>query len=227
MATAGTRQGSCRMREPVSSRTEFLKLGLGGAPALPALSACGGGTLGQIEGGSGSLTLLLDHTSSEVQRFQRVVDQFQKQSPGISVTVGNIADGSAFYIKINTEGVAKDLPDVWYARTFDVEYDALRGWAAPLDSYITKTSGFDMNDFWPTLQPDEVKREFLYAALEPFRLCHFVNQSMLKASKVPLPSPDWDRAEFESIASVFRRPFGSARTRHHNRTAARKQVRRH
>lgn len=100
MATAGARQGSCRTREAVSSRLQFLKSVLEGAPGLPAVSACGG-TLGQIEGGSGSLTLLLDHTSSGVQ-------------------------------------------------------------------------------------PAGVRREFLYAALKPFRLCHFVNDdSILKASKIP------------------------------------------
>ncbi len=151
---------------------------------------------------SASLSLLLDHTSLEVTRFQHVVAQFEKANPGISVSVENIADAQAFYTKINTEGVGHTLPDVWYVRTFDVAYDALKGWTEPLNGYIAKTSGFDLNDFFPALRSQIAYEGKIYTL--PWNLSDmivFINKSMFQKAGVAIPSPDWTWDDFASTAS--------------------------
>lgn len=94
------------MRGPGSPRREFLKHGRGvaqGVPALSAISASSGRILGQAEGGSGSLALLLEVAPLEVQHFQRAVGQLQEQDSGTTVAVGYLADVSAFCAKVSTE----------------------------------------------------------------------------------------------------------------------------
>jgi len=205
-----------RQAERASSltRRKMLKLSaaaIGGAAVAPVLSACGsslgaaqhggGGGGGAPSAGGNQLSLLLDHTSIEVQRFQKVVDKFQKSSK-LKVSVGNIATGSAFYTKINTEGVAKTLPDVWYARTFDVAYDAIKQWAEPLDSYISKDSNFNLDDFWPALKAQAEYHGHVYTL--PWNLSDyvvFVNESVLEKAGLSLPSANWTWADFEAAAA--------------------------
>src|SRR5580658_1208362 len=138
-------------------RRDFLKYsaaaaGLGAAAQVMGPSLAWASPRPAASGKGASLSLLLDHTSLEVTRFQHAVNQFEKANPGINVSVENIADATAFYTKVNTDGVGHTLPDVWYVRTFDVAYDALKGWTEPLDAYIAKTPGFDVNDFFPALR---------------------------------------------------------------------------
>ena len=153
-------------------------------------------------GTSASLSLLLDHTSLEVTRFQHIVNQFEKANPGITVSVENIADATAFYTKINTDGVGHTLPDVWYVRTFDVAYDALKGWTEPLDSYMAKTPGFNVNDFFPALRSQIAYDGKIYTL--PWNLSDmiiFINKTIFQKAGVAIPSPDWNWDDFASTAS--------------------------
>lgn len=203
MSTHRTRRDTEPESAGMLSRRDLLKMGaatVGGAAALPLLSACGT-SLSASHGGGNELQLLLNHTSIEVQRFQKVVDAFQKQHK-VKVTVGNIASGGPFYTKINTEGVAHTLPDVWYARTFDVAYDATKKWAEPLDSYIAKDHNFDLGDFWPALKAQVEYHGNIYSL--PWNLSDyvvFVNETALEKAGVSLPSPDWDWPAFAAAAA--------------------------
>jgi multiple sugar transport system substrate-binding protein len=189
------------------NRREFLKYSAATA-GLAAVAQVTGSPLASASprpassSTSASLSLLLDHTSLEVTRFQHIVSQFEKANPGITVSVENIADAAAFYTKVNTDGVGHTLPDVWYVRTFDVSYDALKGWTEPLDPYIAKTPGFNVDDFFPALRGQMSYNGKTYTL--PWNLSDmlvFVNKTIFQKAGVAIPSPDWDWDGFASTAS--------------------------
>lgn len=199
------------------NRREFLKYSLATAglaavsPALgsPLASAASASTRRVSSGKSASLSLLLNHTSLEVTRFEHVVKLFEKANPGISVSVENIASG-AFYTKINTDGVGHTLPDVWYVRTFDVAYDALKGWTEPLNGYISKTPGFDLGDFFPAVRNQMAYGGKIYTL--PWNLSDmviYINKTMFKKAGVPIPGPDWNWDDFASTSSKLQAKLSS------------------
>ena len=197
------------------NRREFLKYsaaaaGLAAAAPLLGSSEAFASARRVSSSTSASLSLLLDHTSLEVSRFQHAVNLFKKANPGITVSVENIADAAAFYTKINTEGVGHTLPDVWYVRTFDVAYDALKGWTEPLNSYIAKTPGFDVNDFFPALRSQMAYGGKIYTL--PWNLSDmviFINKTLFQKAGVAIPSPDWTWDDFASTASALKAKLSS------------------
>ena len=130
------------------NRREVLKYGFGGlaaAAATPLISKfvrtpsstskVSTMTRRPLSTSSVNLTLTLNGPPSQMQRLQSSLSQFYKQNPNISVEISNVT--ASYYTKIDTDGVAKTLPDVWYVRTFDT-YFAYKGWTEPLNSYIAK-----------------------------------------------------------------------------------------
>lgn len=188
------------------SRRGLLSAGVASAGAA-ALAGCDGrfgvnltanGTPGTVQ-----LNLLLNHTSAEVIRFQKVVAEFERAHPKVSVNTLNIANGT-FYTKINTEGVAHDLPDVWYARGLDTSYDANNEWLEPMDSYIKDTAGFKIDDFWPALRA-QVASDGRILSL-PWNLSDlvvYINKTKFDTAGIPIPQPDWNWDEFARVASSF------------------------
>lgn len=180
----------------------------GGVALAPLLAACGSSTSSAAssasKGASGpaaSLSLLLDHSAVEVTRFEHVIKQFEAKYPNIHVNVANIATAATFYTKINTDGVAHTLPDVWYVRTLDPQYDGRKGWLTPLDSYMKKY-GIASSDFWPALQSQITYKGNVVTL--PWNLSDmvvFVNKTIFKEAGVPLPTGSWDWPEFEATAA--------------------------
>ncbi len=196
------------------NRRDFLKYsaaaaGLAAASQVVGVPLASASRRPASSGTNASLSLLLDHTSLEVTRFQHVVNQFEKANPGIKVSVQNIADATAFYTKINTYGVGHTLPDVWYVRTFDVSYDALKGWTEPLDPYMAKTPGFNVNDFFPALRSQMAYEGKTYTL--PWNLSDmliFINKTIFQKAGVAIPSPDWTWDDFASTASKLSAKMG-------------------
>ncbi len=189
------------------SRRAFLGAGLAATAGI--VSGCDGRfgvDLTDSHGpGTVELSLLLNHTSIEVTRFKKIIAEFERTHPHIRVNTLNIANGT-FYTKINTEGVAHNLPDVWYARGLDTTYDGHNSWLEPLDSYIKSDPNSRFDDFWPALQAQVTYQGHVLSL--PWNLSDlvvYVNKTKFKQAHVPLPDPDWDWDEFARVAGKFPR----------------------
>ncbi|MBE2217002.1 MAG: AAA family ATPase, partial [Ignavibacteria bacterium] len=72
-----------------------------------------------------------------------------RTNEGIAIDYLDIA-GNEFYDTINAQGVAQQLPDVWYTRTFDVPVYASKGWTTSMQPLVDRDSAeVDVDDFWP------------------------------------------------------------------------------
>jgi multiple sugar transport system substrate-binding protein len=190
----------------------MLRAGLtatGGAALGGFLSACDGrfgvDITSNHRAGTVELNLLLNHTSIEVTRFKKIIAEFERAHPHISVNTLNIANGT-FYTKINTEGVAHNLPDVWYARGLDTTYDGHNGWLEPLDPYIKADPNSQFQDFWPALQTQiSYQGKILSLPWNLSDLVVYVNKTKFEQAHLPIPGPDWDWAEFARVAGAFPR----------------------
>ncbi len=148
-----------------------------------------------------NLTLTLNGPPSQMQRLQSSLKQFYKMYPNISVNVSNVS--ASYYTKIDTDGVAKTLPDVWYVRTFDT-YFAYKGWTEPLNSYIAKDPTFDYKSFWPALQYQIKYDGNVYTLPENIScMVMYINKTMFQKAGIPVPSPDWTWEDFLSTAAKF------------------------
>lgn len=182
------------------NRRAFAKYAVAGlgAMAAPSIAACGGSG----SGGGVTLTLLLNGIQEQTNRLKHVLDDFKKTNKNITVNVQNIADGNAFYTKVNTQGVAKTLPDIWYVRTFDVAYDGIKGWSEPLNDYIDKDPHFGKADVWKALGEQIKFNDKAYTLPENIScLVVYVNKSIFKKAGAQLPSPDWTWADFADTAA--------------------------
>lgn len=147
-----------------------------------------------------ALSLILNFSTFDANIVTKVVKRFEKANPGITVSIENLA--ADFYTKINTLGVSHTLPDVWYVRTYDVAYDALKGWVEPLNGYIAKTPGFDLGDFFPSVRSQIAYKGKIYTL--PWNLSDmviFINKALFKEAGVAVPSPNWTWDDFASTAS--------------------------
>jgi multiple sugar transport system substrate-binding protein len=106
--------------------------------AASAVSASSGGTIKvvfQEQGGNPALTNLMNTAKTE----------FQKQYPGWTVTFEPITSPAEneYYTKLDLMNQsASTAPDVMYEDTFLVNSDVAAGYLAPLDSYLSKWSGW-------------------------------------------------------------------------------------
>lgn len=193
---------------PSVSRRALLRTA-GLAAAGGALSGCDGrfgvDLTSTRRPGAVTLDLLLNHTSVEVTRFKTIIAAFERAHPNINVNTLNIANGT-FYTKINTEGVAHDLPDVWYARGLDTTYDGNNSWLEPLDPYLQADTDSHLEDFWPALRSQITYQDSIVSL--PWNLSDlvvYVNKTKFDQAHIPLPDPDWDWAEFARVAAAFPR----------------------
>jgi multiple sugar transport system substrate-binding protein len=77
-------------------------------------------------------------------------EDFQKENPGI-ITKYEPVTGQAFFEKILTQLASGTEPDVYFMRDFTLPEFITRDAFLPLDEFIRKDPGFDLNDFYPAL----------------------------------------------------------------------------
>jgi multiple sugar transport system substrate-binding protein len=154
------------------------------------------------------LSLLLNHTPQEVSRFEHIIGQFEKANPGITVSVENDTTYQAYLTTIDVEGVGHTLPDVFYDRTTDTAFLGTKGWLLPLNSYIAKTPGFDVKDFWPAEQPSMSYLGNIYTLpwnFSVYTIC--INKTIFKKAGVPLPNPNWTWREFQATGLAVQKGY--------------------
>ena len=162
------------------------------AACAPAAAPSGGGSAGA--GGQSKVTLrfVTNHGESDVPLFQTVIEAFAQAHPEIAIDHLDIA-GNEFYDTINTQGVAQQLPDVWYTRTFDVPVYANKSWTTNLQPLIDRDAAeVNVDDFWPAEVAQMRWNNDLYALPYDFsNVGIYYNKKMFDDAGVAYPVDGW------------------------------------
>jgi multiple sugar transport system substrate-binding protein len=188
----------------------------GGSAATPISAGAATGAASPAAAlGPASLRFVTNHTSDEAKDFQEVIKNFNATYPQIQVKLLNVADTTQFYTSINTQGVGKNLPDVWYTRTFDVTSNAIKGWQLPLGEYVQRDAAeVNVGDIWPALVSQMTYNDQLYSL--PYNLSNFVvyyNKTLFEQEGVPPPTADWTWEQAAEIGARFVKKEGNRQTR--------------
>ena len=143
---------------------------------------------------SATLRFVTNHGEADVPLFTKVIENFKAKEPNIKIEHLDIADGNAFYDSINTQGAGKQLPDVWYTRTFDVPVYASKGWTIqPCATMITADSAeVNVDDFWPAEVTQMTYKGELYALPYDFsNIGIYYNKNMFQEASIDLPPATW------------------------------------
>ena len=192
------------MKKANLSRREFLKgAALVGASTLLASCAPAAPTAkpGEVnpttapaaQSGEVTLRFVTNHGEADVPLFTKVIENFKAAEPGIKIEHLDIADGNAFYDSINTQGASKQLPDVWYTRTFDVPVYASKGWTIGLGNLVTRDAAeVNVDDFWPAEVSQMTFKGELYALPYDFsNIGIYYNKNMFQEAGVDTPPAEW------------------------------------
>jgi multiple sugar transport system substrate-binding protein len=210
---------------PTSAQSAFTRRSLlaGGVALGLAAAGCSGGkslpTPGGASGaagtGKGEIQFWINHSADEAKQFGQLIKDFQGKFPDITVKLLNIADGPQYYTKINTAAVGGKLPDVFYARTFDVSSNVAKGWCSSLTPLVERDKAeVKPDDFWPAQVAQMSVDGQLYGL--PYDFSNFAvyyNKTMFAAEGVPLPTDDWDWAKYFETAAPFAKSSGKRQTR--------------
>jgi multiple sugar transport system substrate-binding protein len=158
-----------------------------------------------------SLRFITNHGEADMPLFTKVIEKFKAKEPGIKIEHLDIADGNAFYDSINTQGAGKELPDVWYTRTFDVPVYASKKWTISLANYVTADSAeVNVADFWPAEVTQMTYKGELFALPYDFsNIGIYYNKNMFKDAGVALPPETWKWDDLVTSAMNFVKKDGS------------------
>jgi multiple sugar transport system substrate-binding protein len=156
---------------------------------------------------SGPVTLrfVTNHGEADMPLFTQVIENFKAKEPNIKIDHLDIADGNAFYDSINTQGASKQLPDVWYTRTYDIYAYASKGWTMSLANLIAADAAeVNVADFWPAEVAQMTYKGQLYALPYDFsNIGIYYNKNMFENAGVSLPPASWKWDELASLATKF------------------------
>jgi len=203
------------------SRRNFLRAAALAGTAVGAqalLAGCGGGATPEPEAEPDepmpeataapaeavTLRFVTNHGESNLPLFEEVVANFHDANDNIDVELLDIV-GAEFYDSINAQGVAGDLPDVWYTRTFDVPVYANKGWTVNLQPFIDGESAeVDVDDFWPAEVKQMEWKGDLYALPYDFsNVGIYYNKSMFDDAGIDYPTDDWTFQDLADLAVRF------------------------
>ncbi|MET1007399.1 MAG: ABC transporter substrate-binding protein [Propionibacteriaceae bacterium] len=202
------------------TRRAFIATGIGATLAAAGCSGgkslpTPGGASGEAGSGKGEIQFWLNHSADEAKQFTALIKEFQTQFPDITVKMLNIADGPQYYTKVNTAAVGGKLPDVFYARTFDVASNVAKGWCTSMTPLVERDKDeVKPDDFWPAQVEQMTVDGQLYGL--PYDFSNFAvyyNKTMFEAEGVPLPTGDWDWPKYWETAAPFAKKDGKRQTR--------------
>jgi multiple sugar transport system substrate-binding protein len=152
-----------------------------------------------------TIRFVTNHGAADQPLFQTVIDKFKVKSPNITIDHLDIANGDDFYNSINTQGAAKQLPDVWYTRTFDVPVYANKKWTISLQDYINADSKeVNVDDFWPGEVAQMTWNGKLYALPYDFsNIGIYYNKTAFAKAGVDLPPASWKWDDLAALAHKF------------------------
>ena len=152
-----------------------------------------------------TLRFVTNHGEADMPLFTQVIDNFKAKEPNITIDHLDIADGNAFYDLINTQGASKQLPDVWYTRTFDVPVYASKGWTIGLSDYVDADAAeVNVADFWPAEVDQMTFKGKLYALPYDFsNIGIYYNKDMFTAAGEAMPPSSWKWDDLAALSTKF------------------------
>jgi len=189
-----------------------------------AAAAVGAGALGSAlpyarAAGASPIHLSLVHNTGngalELSGYLEVIKNFEAKHPDIKVDFLNIPNGPAYYTSINTRAVGNNLPDLYFARTFDVASNAAKGWMIPLDPYINRDpAAVNVKDFWPAEVAQMSYHGQLYTLPYDFsNVALYYNKTMFQKEGIELPTNDWTWDHAFAAGEKFVKKQGHNQTR--------------
>ncbi len=174
------------------------------APAAPAEKATEAPTKAPAAD-KVTIRFVTNHGAADQPLFQTVIDKFKQASPNITIDHLDIANGNDFYNSINTQGAAKQLPDVWYTRTFDVPVYASKNWTISLQDFVNADAKeVNVDDFWPGEVAQMTWQGKLYALPYDFsNIGIYYNITAFKKAGVDLPPASWKWDDLAALAQKF------------------------
>jgi multiple sugar transport system substrate-binding protein len=160
-----------------------------------------------------TLRFITNHGDADMPLFKAMLANFNAKNPNIKIDQLDIG-GQEFYNTINTQGAAKQLPDVWYTRTFDVPVYASRGWTISLQNMIDADSAeVNVADFWPAEVEQMKWKGELYALPYDFsNVGIYYNKKMFADAGETLPPESWKWEDLANMALKFVKQDGGAFT---------------
>lgn len=151
-----------------------------------------------------NIRFVTNHGESDMPLFKAVLENFAKMQPNITIEHLDIG-GEEFYNTINTQGAAKQLPDIWYTRTFDVPVYASRKWTISLQNLVDRDSKeINVEDFWPAEVEQMKWQGELYALPYDFsNIGIYYNKKMFDAAGVAQPPAEWKWPDLVDTALKF------------------------
>ena len=201
------------------SRRDFLRgatLATLAVGAQSLLAACGtpspemeeepeeGPGAGAVKEEEVPLRFITNHGESNIPLFEEVIANFHDANPNIKIEHLDVV-GEEFYDTINTQGVAGDLPDVWYTRTFDVPVYASKAWTTNLQPFIDADSDeVDVSDFWEAEVAQMEWQGDLYALPYDFsNVGIYYNKNMFDDEGIEYPPEEWTFPDLVDLATQF------------------------
>ncbi len=208
------------MKKANLSRRDFLKgaavVGAGAlfascapaaTPTVTQPQAAGQPTPTTAPAAAGTVTLrfVTNHGAADVPLFTKVIENFKAKEPNIKIDHLDIADGNAFYDAINTQGASKQLPDVWYTRTYDVPVYASKGWTIGLGNLVDRdASEVNVSDFWPAEVTQMTYKGQLYALPYDFsNIGIYYNKKLFADASIDLPPASWKWDDLVNLGLKF------------------------
>ena len=151
-----------------------------------------------------SLRFVTNHGDADMPLFKAVLEKFAQKNPNIKIEHLDIG-GQEFYNTINTQGAAKQLPDIWYTRTFDVPVYASRGWTISLQNMIdADAEEVNVDDFWPAEVEQMKWKGELYALPYDFsNVGIYYNKKLFDEAGQSYPPDKWQWQDLANLALKF------------------------
>ena len=137
-------------------------------------------------------------TAEDVERQQKLVDQFNAEHDDIEVTLE--AYGSDFDTKISAGMGSGDTPDVMYMWNYPAYADGLE----PLDSYIEKEGEDYKSNFYDTLWNYNSLDDTTYGIPVGFTThALFYNKDLFAEAGIEEPTNDWTWDDLQKAAKTI------------------------
>jgi multiple sugar transport system substrate-binding protein len=158
-----------------------------------------------------NIRFITNHGDADMPLFKKVLENFAVMQPNITIEHLDIG-GQEFYNTINTQGAAKQLPDIWYTRTFDVPVYANRKWTISLQNLVDRDSKeVNVDDFWPAEVAQMRWNGQLYALPYDFsNIGIYYNKPMFDEAGVAYPPGEWQWQDLVDVGLKFVQKDGSS-----------------
>jgi multiple sugar transport system substrate-binding protein len=172
----------------------------------------GGSTSGSTSGGQVELTMWMGYTppppanqSYEYNSIKRMVDDFEKQNPNISINLQYVNSDYALQ-KVTVALQGDKAPDLSYQYGTNMPQLAQTPKVVDLTQKVQE-SGFNWSDFFAgerTAATIDGKVLGVPALVD--NLCVVYNKDLFQKAGVPTPTPDWTWDDFRSAAKAVTDP---------------------